>query len=53
MNLGNLKKIGGTALLVFTAFSAAMDVINADKKEKDFENMKKKVEQLEQLVSQR
>lgn len=46
MNLGNLKKIGGTALLVLTAFSAAMDVINADKKEKEFEAMKKQLAEL-------
>lgn len=46
MNLGNLKKIGGTALLVLTAFSAAMDVINADKKEKEFQALKKTVEEL-------
>lgn len=46
MDMSKLKKIGGTALLVLTAFSAAMDVINADKKEKEFEAMKKAIEEL-------
>ena len=46
MNLSKIKKFGGTALLVLTAISAAMDVFNADKKEKEFEQMKKTLEEL-------
>ena len=49
----NWKKVGGTVVLIFTACGAFMDVINDNQKEKDFENMKKKVEQLEKLVSQK
>ena len=47
MNLGKIKKIGGTALLILTAIGAAMDVFDADKKNKDFEEMKKRLEKLE------
>lgn len=47
MNLGNLKKYGGRVILILTALGAAMDVFATDKKEKDYEALKKRVEKLE------
>ncbi len=46
MNIGLVKKIFSTVLLVGTAVSAAVNVFTEDKKAKEFEEMKKAIDEL-------
>ena len=46
MNIGQIKKIFNTVVLVTTAVGAAVNVFTNDKKDKEFEQLKKTVEEL-------
>lgn len=46
MNVGNIKKIFNTVVLVTTAVGAAVNVFTNDKKDKEFEQMKKQLAEL-------
>ena len=48
MNKKNAQKIFSTILLIGTAVSAAVNVFVEDKKDKEFESMKKAIEELQQ-----
>lgn len=46
MKFGKVKKIFSTVLLVGTAIGAAVNVFESDRKDKEFEQMKKQLAEL-------
>lgn len=46
MNMGTIKKVFNTVVLVATAVGAAVNVFTNDKKDKEFEEMKKQLAEL-------